>query len=213
MKKIKYSTPILIMIMFTSCSTFHEIHYFKDKVDTKNGISLVPNYYKVEIRGYSLISSSRYLSGYFEQSAINLYFNEMTQPKEAKLFNKTDDNEMTQPKEAKLFNKTDDDDKTFTNEKGNELILILSTNAKAVSDQIGNIAKNQDILNSLATITQKEKYTELTNVKSEISKVESDINNFIFLSNNYLKDISKTAATEDEKKQKIKQYINSLNNL
>ena len=196
MKKIKFLIPILIMILLVSCSTFHEIHYFKDKVDSKSGISLVPNYYKVEIRGYSLISSSRYLSGYFDQSAINLYFNELSQPKNGTLFNKTSENE-----------------KTFTNEVGNELIVILSTNAKAVSDQIGNIAKNQTILNSLATITQKEKYTEATNVKSEISIVDADINNLIFLTDSYLKDIAITVATEDEKKEKIKQYINSLNNL
>lgn len=181
---------LLLLLSFGSCSTFSEVHYFKDKVgitDNKSKKS-VSNYYRVKIKGYSFLSSSRYVSGYFNQDAVNLYFNEISQPVNGKLFNTT----------------------SVTNENGNELVLIFSTNAKAISDQIGNISKNQTILNSMAQLTQKDKIIEAEEIKDELSTVDSEIQTFILNTDLYLKNIETKSG--DEIKKVIEQYTKTLLN-
>ncbi|WP_116789748.1 hypothetical protein [Flavobacterium psychrotrophum] len=174
-----------------SCSNLYEVHYFKDKISSSSSTKVIPNYYKVEIRAHSFLSSSRYLSGYFDQSAINLYFNEFTQPANGKLFGNNESSS------------------AFTDEKGNELVLIFSTNSKAVSDQIGAIAKNQVVLNSAATVFLKDKFDQSRKLSQELDNADNDKNTFIFQANAYLKDI--TTKTEAEQKLAIQQLIQTLN--
>ncbi|THD32484.1 hypothetical protein [uncultured Flavobacterium sp.] len=182
---------ILIGLLLTSCSNIREVHYFKDKITEKSDAptKTIANYYKVEIRGYSFLSSSRYLSGYFDQSAINLYFNEFTQPEDGKLFGNNPQGGLT-------------------DETGNELVLIFSTNAKAISDQIGNISKNQVILNSAASLIQEDKIKEAQKLKMSLNELSLETNNFIFQSDSYLKGIS--TKTEAEKKLAIRQFLQIL---
>jgi hypothetical protein len=196
MKKIKYLIPILIMIMFASCSTIRDEHYFKDKVNTNSDLpsKSVSNYYRVKIRGYSFLSSSRYLSGYFDQNAINLYFNEISQPENAKLFSMT---------------KKGKDSTVVTDETGKELVLVLSTNSKAFTNKIGGIVKNQTMLNSLAHIKQESKIEDANKIKNELSKAEEEIQRFILNADSYLEELS--TKTDSDKKLAVIQFLNSLN--
>lgn len=192
MRSVIYFFLIVFFVGATSCSSIKETHYFKDKMTTDNNATdIVPNYYKVDIKGGTFLSSSRYISGYFDQSAINLYFNEFTQPENGQLFG-------SEPSKS-----------TFVNEEGKELVLILSTNAKAVSDQIGTIAKNQVVLNSAAAIIQKDKVNEAQNLKLEIEKIAQDKENFILKTNLYLKDIN--TKSRQEKELAVKQLLESIN--
>ncbi|MCY1223453.1 hypothetical protein D3C87_364760 [compost metagenome] len=179
------------LLLLVSCSTINEVHYFKDKITEKSAApsKTVANYYKVQIKGYSFLSSSRYVSGYFDQNAINLYFNEFAQPEKGKLFEKGPDG-------------------GFTNETGNELVLILSTNAKAISDQIGNISKNQVILNSAASLVQDGKIKEAQKLKMDLSTLNADTNNFIFQSDIYLNGIS--TKSREEKLLAVEQLLKTL---
>ena len=175
--KSKFSL-LLLPLWLCSCANIYEVHYFKDKISSSSSTKIIPNYYKVEIRAQSFLSSSRYLSGYFDQGAINLYFNEFTQPANGKLFG------------------NQESPSAFTDEKGNELVLIFSTNSKAVSDQIGAIAKNQVVLNSAATLVQRDKIEDAQKLKRELNAIESDIDNFILQSDLYLKNLSQKKPKE-----------------
>lgn len=80
---------VSVFLLFASCATIRETHYFKDKIDAKTDLNInssVSNYYKVHIRGWAFLSSSRYVSGYFDEDVVNEYFNEIKQPKNGKLF-------------------------------------------------------------------------------------------------------------------------------
>lgn len=191
MKSKKRYLLAFASIALCSCANIYEVHYFKDKISSSSSTKIIPNYYRVEIRGHSFLSSSRYLSGYFDQSAINLYFNEFTQPTNGKLFG------------------NEESTSAFTDEKGNELVLIFSTNSKAVSDQIGAIAKNQVVLNSAATLVQKDKIESAQQLKRDLNTVDSDIENFILQSDLYLKDLSQKNPTE--MKLNVSQLNNTLN--
>lgn len=189
----------LTLLSITSCQPIRELHYFKDSVGVKGtgeSKTTVSNYYRVTISGFSFLSSSRYVSGYFDQDAINLYFNEMSQPANGRLWgsnNTTANNNNTS---------------LVTNENGKELVLVLSTNSKAISDQIGNVAKNQIILNSMAQITEKDKIQESNAVKDQISSMDADIQNFILKSDLYLADLDTKDDTEI--KDVVEQYLKSL---
>lgn len=207
-KKIKNAVLIIHFFAFISCSSIYEVHYFKDKIGTRSGerAKLIPNYYKVEISGYSFLSSSRYVSGYFDQNAINLYFNEFSQPENGKLFGSESSESIESTTDS---GKKANGENLLTTENGNELVLVFSTNAKAVTDQIGNISKNQSILNSMASITQKDKIEEGAKMKLQLNDLDIDIKNFIFNSEVYLNGIS--SKTEAEKKLLINQLAQTIN--
>lgn len=189
--KILIPQGVLVMLALSSilsCSSIYEVHYFKDKVNQRSNYinSYLPNYYKVEISGYSFLSSSRYVSGYFEQNAINTYFNEFAQPENGKIFNNN----------------------IFTNETGNELVLIFSTNAKAITNQIGSISKSQTVLNSLASIVEKGKTEESKKINSQLETLDVDINQLKSHVDYYLKDIED--LSEAQKKLAIAQLLETL---
>lgn len=80
---------VSVCLLLASCATIRETHYFKDKIDANADLNInssVSNYYKVHIRGWAFLSSSRYVSGYFDEDVVNEYFNEIKQPNNGKLF-------------------------------------------------------------------------------------------------------------------------------
>lgn len=137
---------LILGVGITSCSTFNEVHYFKDS----NKLNQIPNYYKVKVNGQTFLSSSRYMSGYFDKNAINLYFNEIKQNKGAKPLDST---------------------KRDATEPGDELVLLLSSNSKAISENLGALSKNQTVMNSIGYILQKDKYEQ----GQEISYLKKDV--------------------------------------
>lgn len=124
--------------------TFCETHYLR-AVDP-NGDPV--NYYKVDVSGFTLFSSSRYLAGYFDEKAVDTYFNEYTQPAGAHFDGTTpasgDQSTQNQTKLSSLYSSLE----------GKSLVLILSTNSDAIAEGIGTIAKSDEIgaiLNGMVT--------------------------------------------------------------
>ncbi|WP_299554500.1 hypothetical protein [Seonamhaeicola sp.] len=180
MKKTAF--VLLTSLLIASCSSFHEVHYFKD--------SLKPtaNYYKVEVQGYALLSSSRYVSGYYDRGAVQAYFGEITQPAKG------------------TFVPLLADDPKKTGHK--ELVLLLSTNSDAISTSIGNLAKSRTVINSLSLIANKDKLEEAKTVASELSGLETDIQLFISEADTYL-DMDTTSDTFNEQtsKAQLQQFL------
>src|SRR4051794_298126 len=79
---MRYRDVFLIMLTAISlagcASVFDEKHFFKSKAVDAQGQPV--NYYRVEVKGTTMLSSSRYISGYFDESAVDRYFNECSQP-------------------------------------------------------------------------------------------------------------------------------------
>lgn len=75
----RYLVFFLIWVIAGCASSFAEKHFFKS-VD-QQGYTI--NYYRLKVNGSTFLSSSRYLSGYFDERAVDAYFNQITQPKEA----------------------------------------------------------------------------------------------------------------------------------
>jgi len=150
MKKKLLPLAILSTCIF-SCSTFKETHYFKDSLEP------VANYYKVDVSGYSLFSSSRYVSGYYDRTAILEYFGEIGQPEKARIVPAAANSGSDQTK---------------------ELVLLLSSNSDAIANGFSNLVKNKNTINSIALLANKQKIENSAAVVSERSILENRINLF-----------------------------------
>lgn len=188
----KHYFYLAFLMLLISCTTFREVHYFKDKIKEERStspISIVPNYYRVNIKGWSFMSSSRYLSGYFDQNSVNEYFNEIPQPEKGTLF--TSDNKVEADKKSGDGSTTEASKKASSSsevktESGSELVIILSTNSEAIATQIKNTAVNNDVLKSLTLLANKDKLEEANTVKKEIANVNTDISLFVLGVDNFI---------------------------
>ncbi len=116
-----------------SCQSARELHYFKQG----------DNYYRLNIKEDAFLSSSRYTAGYFDDNAVDRYFGEIARPDSAKLSESS----------PKLEKATTTGLESLDNKK---LVLLLSTNAQAVTDQIAAFAENEQTLGMIARLANKD---------------------------------------------------------
>lgn len=140
MKLQKHSLlVILTFLAITSCQVGHEIHYFKEG----------KNYYRITIHESSFASKSRYMSGFYDEAALDKYFGEMSQPVES---------DSTKAADVSFYNPTNGDRLQIDSNK--RFVMILSTNNNVVSNQISAFADNEQILESIARLSKKSKIEE-----------------------------------------------------
>lgn len=176
--KIKITILLFLTQLLVCCSTFKETHLFKDTLEP------TANYYKVEVKGYSFLSSSRYVSGYYDRSAIQEYFGEINQPEKARFV---------------PVNSTE----ASTNK---ELVLLLSSNSDAIANGFSNLVKNKNTINSIALLANKDKIERASIVTSDLSILDNKIKIFKMRVDANLPD-STDQLTDKEIKDKYLQFV------
>lgn len=140
----KYLCFLCLCIAVTGCSSsFSEKHYFKSADAQGHPI----NYYRISVSGNTFLSSSRYLSGYFDEKAVDAYFDQMAQPEKA-LFKEQagTDGGTVQPLSSSLKNR--------------KLVLLLSSNSDTIAQQIGQFANNQAVMADLTRLVYRDNIRE-----------------------------------------------------
>lgn len=134
---------IICWLSLGCASSFSEKHYFKS-VDAQGSPI---NYYRLNVKGYTHFASSRYLSGYFDETALDEYFSEMKQPEDA-LFEETvsSGGGNVKPLSGSL--------------NGKKLVLLLSSNSDAIAEQIGQFANNQEVMADLTRLIYRDRIRE-----------------------------------------------------
>jgi len=134
----------------TGCvSSFSEKHYFKSEDAHGHPV----NYYRLKVSGQNFLSSTRYLSGYFDEKAVDAYFSQFSQPDKG-LFDgavKTEGNNV-KPLEDAL--------------SGRKLVLLLSSNSDAIAQQIGQFANNQAVMGDLTRLIYRDHIKEAQSAKT-----------------------------------------------
>lgn len=75
---------LLALVVCGGCATaFQEAHYFRSERNGEGPANR--NYYRVRVTGATALSSSRYVSGYFDPEAVDIYFNEIKQPDKGRI--------------------------------------------------------------------------------------------------------------------------------
>jgi hypothetical protein len=125
----------------------HENHYFAAFKETPEGAREPVQFYRLAVDGNSQFSNTRYLTGYFDERAVSLFFNELKSP--GKLF---DDNVTLPgaPAGTKLTPLT-------PSPENGAFVLIMSTNADAIASTIGSFAESQAVADALTRIVNRDR--------------------------------------------------------
>lgn len=140
----KHLCFLFLCILSTGCSSsFSEKHYFKSADAQGHPI----NYYRISVSGNTFLSSSRYLSGYFDEKAVDAYFDQIVQPEKALFRDQAStDGGSVQPLSADLKNR--------------KLVLLLSSNSDVIAQQIGQFANNQTVMADLTRLVYRDNIKE-----------------------------------------------------
>ena len=130
--------------LIISCTAFKEDHYFQS-VGRKNGKAT--NYFKLEVKGGAQLSQARYIAGYYDERAVDLYFNELKKVSNGEEFiQPIFPDDLTEPGTNEIIGPLSPDD-----HKG-AFVMILSTNARAISNAIGQFSDNQIIADAVTNL-------------------------------------------------------------
>lgn len=145
---------LLLLFLSVSCASFHEEHYFvaRDKAGTP------VNFLRVRVQGNTGLSRMRYVSGYYDERALDLYFNEV----------KNASDTATAGEIAPVFlsaQKNPGTDTTLTPltpaEGHGALLMIFSSNPNTVANTIGQFAETQQAADAITNLVNHQKVGEL----------------------------------------------------
>jgi len=196
-------TAALVVLIWGCSSTFHETHYFKSKV-VGSGI---PNYYRLTVQGYAAISSSRYISGYFDEGTINTYFNEYTQPAGAAI--------IPSSKNVVSATSTSTSKGASTVEPvsgglpGQTLVMILSSNSDEIATQIGALAASNQFTASLASLLGRDQFNAADAADSRLAVETTRAKATASLASQLVANLADN-ATAAEAQQQLLDFVNSL---
>jgi hypothetical protein len=143
----------LALAQFAGCAaTVHENHYFAAFKETAPNVREPVQFYRLTVDGNAQFANTRYLTGYFDERAVSLFFNEMrsSTSSSTKLF---DDN-------MKLPGADAGTRITPLSPAAGEgaFVLIMSTNADAIAGTIGAFAESQVVADSLTRMLNRDRF-------------------------------------------------------
>lgn len=137
-------------VLLAGCGTvIREKHYFAAFVDDGKGKREPVQFYRLQVEGDTQFSNTRYLTGYFDERAVSLFFNEIKAPANQKLF----DDSVTLPGAPPGTKLTP---LSPTPENG-AFVLIMSTNADAVASAIGSFAESQAVADAMTRLLNRDR--------------------------------------------------------
>lgn len=141
---------VCLMGALAGCSTtVKENHFFAAYRDAADGSREPVQFYRLTVDGNTQFSNTRYVTGYFDERAVSLFFNEIKAPANQKLF----DENMVLPGAAAGTKLTP---LTPSPENG-AFVLIMSTNADAVASTIGSFAESQAVADAITRMVNRDK--------------------------------------------------------
>lgn len=168
---------ILLLPFLSGCTAaIKENHYFATFNEPSPGERVPSQFFRVTVEGNSSFSNARYLTGYYDERAVSLFFNEMKGPQNGKLFL---DDQRNPGTETKL---------TPLNAPSGEgaFVLIMSTNADSIANTIGSFAESQVVADSMTRMLNRDSYkskvrsdamisTQKAEATALVSRIEAEI--------------------------------------
>lgn len=160
----------LLTIGSTACRTdFKEVHFYRvdtavdSAVDTAN--RELPNYFRLTISGDASFSKAKYISGCYDERAIQIVFDEIgsTPDTAAVKFLSGGQMEIAGAKVATVGEESE------VCPPGKSKMMIFSTNAKVVADTIGAFAESQVVAESVLGLLQADDLRELGRQEGELA--------------------------------------------
>lgn len=155
------STVALAAVLSGACATsFSENHFFR--LPSDDGMSAT-NYFRVRISGSAQLSSARYVSGYYDERAVDLFFDEM---KSAAPDSTTGIASIFEGGEIALGTKGQTVEPLAPAPEHGALLMVFSTNAKAVTNAIGEFAESHVAADAIINLTNRHQVRELARAEA-----------------------------------------------
>lgn len=160
---------LLCGLVATACvASFEERHYFKSlSVDDES--KRPNNYFRLTVDGFASFSSARYVSGYYDERAVDLFFNEIKiSPGNDRKMPALFESEPREPGSNEVISPL-----SPISDHG-ALVMILSTNASAVASAIGSFAESQVVASAITNLINQDTIREarLANAKQAVQTAE-----------------------------------------
>lgn len=193
----------LLSLAAVGCaSAFQETHYFQSRAS----LPTIPNYYRLTVEGYSLISSSRYVSGYFDEDTISTYFNEYVQPAGAALVPVA---KAPAARASAASAGSASVEPVAKGLQGQKLIMILSSNSDEIATQIGALAASKQFTASLAGLIARDQYAAADAAESRVTIEKSRAKATASLASQLVAGLPDDATTATAEQQLLA-FINAL---
>ena len=154
---------LLVVLSTCSCGTsFKESHYFTSATSQAD-FERPRNFFRVNVDGWAAFSAARYVSGYYDERAVDLFFNEVktVDAQEGVIIRPLFPGEVPEP-----F--TGDKIRPLSPAEGKgALVMILSTNADAVADAIGNFAEGQAAAAAISNLVNRDEIRAARRTQAE----------------------------------------------
>ncbi len=139
--------PVAAVVLAGCASVVGESHYFAAFRESAPGVREPVQFYRLQVESGSQMANARYLSGYFDERAVSLFFNELKGTPNARLF---DDNQTLPGSGGTKL-------KGLSPDAGDgAFMLILSTNADDIANTIGSFAESQVVADALTRLLNRD---------------------------------------------------------
>jgi hypothetical protein len=170
---LRFAAAMFLATVLAGCATVREKHYFATySEETATSPERLVNIFQLDVQGEGFMSNVRYLAGNYDERAVDYFLNE-SKSSDYDLRNSTDGSKfpgiwnLTCPDKA-----TDADPCKETWDKKRSVIpltaggvnsndafvIIISTNANAISETIGAIAESSTTMQSLSYLMNKDTF-------------------------------------------------------
>ncbi len=132
-----------LLLTLSGCTSFSQVYHFQSAASGSD----IPNFFRVKVEGDAQTAKARFLAGFYDERAVDLYFSEIKS-------NGSDlrtlfPNALKAPSEDAVI-------KPLTPDQGRgTFVMIFSTNPKAVADTIGNFAESQVVADALTNLMNR----------------------------------------------------------
>ena len=151
----QWRSPLVLLaltLLYSSCTSFTETHYFHS-VNADSGKPV--NYFRITVNGNAGLTRARYVSGYYDERAVDLFFNEIA-PGAATTSGDVKPifvNDQTLPGTTTKVTPLSPQEGVF--------LMVFSTNAKSVTDTIGQFAENQLVADAMTALVNRDRIKAL----------------------------------------------------
>lgn len=139
---------VSLVITLSACaSSIGDSHYFGAFDEKQSGHREPVQFYRVTVKGGTHFTNARYVTGYFDERAVSLFFNEMKRKDDGILFQQNQTLPGTDTKLTPLDASTGEG--TF--------VLIMSTNADTIAATIGSFAESQVVADAFTNMLNRDR--------------------------------------------------------
>lgn len=134
----------VLLYALCGCTSFSQTYHFQS--GSSGGGQ--PNFFRVKVEGNAQTAKARFLAGFYDERAVDLYFNEIKSTTNGDLRKLFENNHKAPGEDTTI--------KPLTPEQGRgTFVMFFSTDPKAVADTIGNFAESQVVADALTNILNK----------------------------------------------------------